>query len=47
MYCIYRWVLDCVDSLLEYMKIVFKFVWNVFKECESEGIFEEGLLFNV
>ncbi|CAF2326744.1 unnamed protein product [Brassica rapa] len=42
-----KWAPDCADSLPEYMKTVFKFAWNVFKECESEGISEEGLSFNV
>lgn len=47
MYCIHRWAPDCADSLPEYMKTIFKFAWNVMKECESEGISEEGLSFNV
>ncbi|CAF1759857.1 BnaC09g30980D [Brassica napus] len=47
MYCIHRWAPDCADSLPEYMKTIFKFAWNVIKECESEGISEEGLSFNV
>ncbi|CDY42473.1 BnaA10g08490D [Brassica napus] len=46
-HCVERWAPDCADSLPEYMKTVFKFAWNVFKECESEGISEEGLSFNV
>uniref|UniRef100_A0A0D3EB26 Terpene synthase metal-binding domain-containing protein n=1 Tax=Brassica oleracea var. oleracea TaxID=109376 RepID=A0A0D3EB26_BRAOL len=47
MYCIHRWAPDCADSLPEYMKTIFKFAWNVIKECESKGISEEGLSFNV
>ncbi|KAF3565708.1 hypothetical protein DY000_02017089 [Brassica cretica] len=42
-----KWAPDCADSLPEYMKTIFKFAWNVIKECESEGISEEGLSFNV
>ncbi|KAL0646434.1 hypothetical protein Bca4012_044725 [Brassica carinata] len=42
-----KWAPDCADSLPEYMKTIFKFAWNVIKECESKGISEEGLSFNV
>ena len=45
--CMYRWDPDCMDSLPDYMKTVFKFAWNTFEECENAGIMEEGLSYDV
>ncbi|VYS62838.1 unnamed protein product [Arabidopsis thaliana] len=45
--CVERWDPDCMDSLPDYMKTVFKFAWNTFEECENAGIMEEGLSYDV
>ncbi|CAH2080040.1 unnamed protein product [Thlaspi arvense] len=46
-HCVERWDLDCLESLPDFMKTVFKFTWNVFEKCQSDGRSEEGLSYNV